>query len=137
VVARLLDAFNRECDDPTPGEGVLAPRVRELMGGDDAEFLLAGDDDGVALLRFRQSVWTGKLDAYLEELYVVPEKRGRGLGRGLLEACMALARERGAARMDLGTSESDVAAIGLYESAGFTCLEKGSPMRFYERELDP
>ena len=51
---------------------------------------------------------------------------------------MDTAREEGATFMELGTSEADTAARGLYEGAGFTNRE-GSPdgpaMLFYEREL--
>jgi ribosomal protein S18 acetylase RimI-like enzyme len=57
---------------------------------------------------------------------------------GLLEAAMDHARERGAARIDLGTSESDVAARALYESTGFTNREggpEGPTMLYYERDL--
>jgi ribosomal protein S18 acetylase RimI-like enzyme len=71
-------------------------------------------------------------------VYVVPDERGHGIGRALLEAAMEHARERGAARIDLGTSETDVAARALYESAGFTNRE-GAPdgpiMLYYERDL--
>jgi hypothetical protein len=48
------------------------------------------------------------------------------------------ARERGAARIDLNTSEDDVAARALYESAGFTNREggpDGPTMLYYERDL--
>jgi ribosomal protein S18 acetylase RimI-like enzyme len=68
----------------------------------------------------------------------VPEKRGQGLGRALLEAAMDEARDHGADHMDLGTSEDDKAAIGLYESAGFTNREgrpDGPVMLYYERDL--
>ena len=137
TIARLLDAFNREFDDFTPGADVLEPRVREFIESDAATFLLAGSI-GVAQLRFRPSLWTGALDAYLEELYVVPEARGQGHGRALLEAAMTYSRVRGAERMEIGVDEGDDAAIGLYESAGFSChVKPGSDelMRFYEREL--
>ena len=137
TVARLLDAFNREFDDYTPGPEVLEPRVREFIDSDAATFLVTGSI-AVAALRFRPSFWTGALDAYLEELYVVPAERGRGHGRALLEATMAYARVRGATRMEIGVDEGDDEAIGLYESAGFSChVKPGSPelMRFYEREL--
>ena len=80
----------------------------------------------------------GALAAYIEDLYVVPERRGRGLGRALLEAAMDHARERGAGHIDLGTSEDDVAARALYESAGFTNLDggdEGARMLYYERDL--
>ena len=83
------------------------------------------------------AVTFGRL-GYLEELYVVPERLGRGLGRALLQSAMRHAEERGAARIDLGTSEDDVAARALYESAGFTNREggPGGPrMLYYERDL--
>jgi ribosomal protein S18 acetylase RimI-like enzyme len=86
----------------------------------------------------RSDVEAAGLTAYLEELYVVPERRGQGLGRALLEAAMDHARERGAARIDLNTSVDDVAARALYESAGFTNREggpEGPPMLYYERDL--
>jgi ribosomal protein S18 acetylase RimI-like enzyme len=138
-VARLLDAFNREFDEYTPGVEILTENARRMLERGEMTVLLAGDGpDGIAELRFRPSVWTGELDAYLEELYVAPGRRGEGLGRALLEAAMQAARAAGATHIDLGTSEDDVAAIGLYESAGFTNRE-GSPdgprMLYYERDL--
>jgi ribosomal protein S18 acetylase RimI-like enzyme len=138
-VARLLHDFNMEYGDPVPEVGLLAKRIAEFVEQDQAVFLLVGDGpDGMAEIRFRPSLMTGALDAHLEELYVVPAKRGRGMGRALLEAAMEVARERGATHMDLGTSEDDVAARALYESAGFTNREgrpDGPVMSVYEREL--
>lgn len=77
----------------------------------------------LAQLRFRRSIWTGALDAYLEELYVAPKSRGRGIGRALLEGAMGTAREEGAAHIDLTTSEADTTALSLYEGTGFTNRE--------------
>ncbi|HEX6445245.1 MAG TPA: GNAT family N-acetyltransferase [Streptosporangiales bacterium] len=139
AVGRLLDAFNREYDDLTPGPDALAVRVGELMASGDSVVLLAGDGpDGLALLRFRRALWTSGLECYLAELYVVPDERGHGLGRALMTAALRAARERGADTMDLGTSEDDVAARRLYESLGFTNREsggEGAVMYVYEREL--
>ena len=84
------------------------------------------------------SIMTGALDAYLEELYVAPSKRGQGLGRALLEAAMDVARSEGAERMELGTSADDTAARALYERSGFSNREgrpDGPVMFFYERDL--
>jgi ribosomal protein S18 acetylase RimI-like enzyme len=110
-----------------------------LIEAGEVTVLFVGDGpDGFAQLRFRPSLYTGALDAHLEELYVVPEGRGCGLGRALLEAAMNHARKRGAAHMDLGTSEDDVAARALYESTGFTNREGGPDgprMLYYERDL--
>ena len=136
---RLLHAFNVEFDEPTPAAALIAERAAPLIESGEVTVLLAGDGpDGFAQLRFRPSLYTGALDAYLEELYVLPERRSHGLGRALLEAAMEHAKQRGAAHIDLGTSEDDVAARALYESAGFTNREgaaDGPRMLYYERDL--
>ena len=136
---RLLHAFNTEYGEPEPDADTIAERAAPLIESGEVTVLFAGEGpDGFAELRFRPSLYTGALDAYLEEFYVVPERRGRGLGRALLEAAMDHARARGAARIDLNTSEDDVAARALYESAGFTNREggpDGPTMLYYERDL--
>lgn len=138
-VARLLHDFNTEFDDPTPGVEALTERARQLLAGGEITVLLGGErPDGIALIRLRPAIWTEGLDAYLEELYVAPERRGEGIGRALLEAAMDAAREAGAVRIDLGTSVDDTAAIALYESCGFSNREgepDGPQMLFYERYL--
>ena len=139
-VAGLLHRFNTEFEEPSPGAEVLEPRVREHVERDLSVFLLAGPSDaGVAQLRFREYLFTGEPICYLEELYVVPDRRGEGHGRALAEAAMDVARERGATNIELGTATNDRAARALYESLGFTNLEKAddpeTQMLFYEREL--
>ena len=139
VIGRLLHDFNSEFDEPTPGPRVLAERIRELLPAGEITVLLAGDEPcGLALLRFRPSLWADALDCYLEELYVAPRRRGQGLGRALMESAIELARREGAAHMDLGTAESDIVARALYESLGFSNREgkEDGPINyFYEREL--
>jgi ribosomal protein S18 acetylase RimI-like enzyme len=138
-VGRLLHDFNTEFGDPTPGPGRLAKRIRELLGEGQTTVLLAGaGPDGLAVLRFRPGIWSEALECYLAELYVVPDQRGRGLGRALMRAAIANARERGADHMDLGTGQQDVVARALYESLGFSNREgkpAGPIQYFYEREL--
>jgi ribosomal protein S18 acetylase RimI-like enzyme len=138
-VARLMYDFNTEFDEPIPEVPVLAERYAELLESGDLTVLLIGEGpDGFAQLRFRPWVYSRDLDAYLEELYVVPARRGQGLGRALLEAAMEEARGRGAVHFELTTAETDTSARGLYDSAGFTNRE-GSPdgpvMLYYERDL--
>ena len=139
AIGRLLHDFNTEFDDFTPGAAKLAERVRELLPGADLAVLVGGPGpDGLAVLRFRRSLWTEALECYLAELYVVPDRRGQGLGRALLDAAIELARSRGADYMDLATSEDDVAARALYESAGFRNRERtadGPVTYHYERDL--
>jgi ribosomal protein S18 acetylase RimI-like enzyme len=133
AIGRLLHDFNSEFGDPTPGPAKLAERVRELLAAGEITVLVA--DDGVAVMYFRPSLWTEALECYLAELYVVPDRRGQGLGRALLDASIALARDTGADYVCLATSHDDVAARSLYESAGFSNRDDGSLMYFYERDL--
>jgi ribosomal protein S18 acetylase RimI-like enzyme len=138
AIGELLDAFNREFDDPTPGPAKLAQRVEELIAGDTVVLIGGTGPDGLALLRFRPSLWSEALECYLAELYVVPERRGHGLGRALMDTAIEVARERGADYMDLNTADTDVAARALYESLGFSRTEgkPGGPVNYYyEREL--
>lgn len=138
VAAELLHAFNTEFDEPSPGVELLARRIVELVEAGDIAVLLAGEPAvGIAVYRLRPFLWGAEgLEAYLEELYVVPERRGEGVGRSLLDAVMAQARAAGAVRIDLGTEEDDAAARALYESSGFTNRDAdGAQMLFYERDL--
>lgn len=137
TVARLLHDFNTEFEEETPGIEAFTGFIRPLLESGDAAALLANENEGFALWRLRPSPYTGRPEAYLQELYVVPSRRGNGIGRALLEATMDAAREAGATGIDLNTGESDTAARGLYESVGFTNLEgpDGTRMLFYEREL--
>jgi ribosomal protein S18 acetylase RimI-like enzyme len=139
AIARLLRDFNLEYDEPTPPVEELTETIARLLGEGEITVLLVGDGpDGLSLFRFRPGIWSAGVETYLQELYVVPGLRGRGIGRALLEATIELARERGADGIDLNTGETDTAARTLYESMGFSNRE-GSPdgpsMLFYEREI--
>lgn len=141
VVARLLREFNIEYHDPAPPQAEMAERIRVLLGHGDTIILVAGEPPcGLSVTRFRPGLWSPKLESYLAELYVVPDRRGQGIGRALMEATMAAARAEGADTMELGTGEADVTARALYESLGFTHTEHGpggmeTLSFFYEREL--
>ena len=139
AVGGLLHDFNTEFEEVTPGPEALAHRVRELLAGDDFLVLLAGGEPrGLAVLRFRPSIWTPGLECYLAELYVQPEHRRQGLGLALLTAALDAAGEHGADYIEVATSEDDVGARALYERLGFVNRERGPDgpvMLVYEREL--
>jgi len=138
-VARLLHDFNTEYGERTPGVEALAENARGLLDAGEIVVLLAGEEPaGFCLLRFHRSIYDGRPDAYVQELYVLPGRRGEGLGRALLDAALDAAREAGARHVELTTSEGDTEALSLYESSGFTNRE-GSPdgprMLYFERDL--
>jgi ribosomal protein S18 acetylase RimI-like enzyme len=138
-IARLLVDFNGEFDEPAPPVEQLAERVAELLNGGDTVIALAAQPPcGLAVMRFRNAIWTPARECYLAELYVAPERRREGIGRALLSYTFELARAQNADYIDLNTAETDTAARALYESMGFSSTEHkpGGPMNiYYERGL--
>lgn len=139
TVARMLHEFNVEFDASTPGVVFLTDRLNSLLESGDVTVVLAGEGPlGLAVLRFRPSLWSGGTDAYLEELYVVPDRRDEGIGGAIMAAAMDLARERDAFEMHINVDEPDVDARRFYERLGFRNHDPEDPsarMFFYEREL--
>jgi GNAT superfamily N-acetyltransferase len=139
VIAQLLHDFNREFDEPTPPLVELEQRIAQLLQGGETVVLLVGSNpDGLAVLRFRDAIWSSGRECYLAELYVTPAQRGHGLGRALMNAALQQARDRGADTMEIAVDEPDVAARRLYESLGFTNRTGGADgplMYLYERDL--
>ena len=140
-LARMLHDFNLEYDDPTPGVEVLEDRIRRFMADGTKWYLVAGDGSrslGFAQFDFHASIWSEGPILFLDELYVKPAHRGRGMGRAMMEALRAAAEDRDAAGMEVVTGEDDTAARGLYESFGFENQVEGAEKArslFYELEF--
>lgn len=138
AIAQLLHAFNSEYEMETAAVAELTRHAERMLREGAMTALLGGEEPvGLALLRFRPSVWSAQQEAYLQELYVVPDCRRRGIGQALMEAVIATCRERDAAWIELNTGESDIAARALYSKLGFTNEEgpDGTAMLYYELEL--
>ena len=140
--ARLLHDFNAEYDEPAPDPALLAPRLRDLIRDGRVCVLLARDPAGaavgVAAMRVQPSIIGLASEAYLAELYVVPDRRGQGHGRALITEAMRVARDQGADYAFLITSEEDRLAQRLYDAAGFRTTEGvgGPRMIAYEKDLE-
>ncbi|MCA1844565.1 MAG: GNAT family N-acetyltransferase [Actinobacteria bacterium] len=137
-VARLLHDFNSEFETPSPGVDVLAERLRRLLVGELTVAILAGTPAvGFALVTLRPNVWYDGPVALLDELYVVPDQRGRGVGSAIIEQLLALAEDRGIELIEINVDEPDVDAQRFYERHGFSATEDGSTERafYYWREL--
>ena len=131
-VARLLVAFRDWYGKDQPPHPSFLASVRHIMATDGGEYLLGGDPPaGVAQIRFRHSVWTGADDCWLEDLFVLEETRGAGLGRALLEGVVARARERGCRRVELDVDEGNTAAQALYRSVGFYSSKRPGERVFF------
>jgi ribosomal-protein-alanine N-acetyltransferase len=66
--------------------------------------------------------WEAPEEAHIINLAISPDFRGRGLGQGMIERCMAFARKRGARLATLEVRESNLAAQALYEKCRFKSI---------------
>ena len=73
---------------------------------------------GFALYFHNFSTFLGRSGLYLEDLFVLPEYRGRGYGKGLLQALARIARERGCGRMEWCCLDWNAPSIAFYKSLG-------------------
>ncbi|MFM2384320.1 MAG: hypothetical protein RL166_194 [Actinomycetota bacterium] len=69
---------------------------------------------GFAHCSFTNSTWLDKPDLYLEDLFVSPNYRRRGLGEALIQGCADVAREAGSNRLYWQTQRSNESAQRLY-----------------------
>ena|SRR2546426_11245882 len=124
---RLLGVQLRE-HRITLDAGLLARGVRGLLRRPKlGRFLVAGDGSevvGFAALSFLWTLEHGGRAAWLDELYVVPERRGLGVGRALLLASYRIAREAGAMALDLEIEKRHARAANLYRREGFKRLSR-------------
>jgi ribosomal protein S18 acetylase RimI-like enzyme len=84
--------------------------------------LVAGVADEIVAVAVISFLWTlehGGEAAWLDELYVEPSHRRRGLGKRLIDAAMDVARARGCLALDLEVEPDHDAAVRLYEAVGF------------------
>lgn len=85
--------------------------------------LLLGARDGGELVGYACLYWTFSSTQAVEtvlmnDLFVAEAARGRGVGRALIEASAAVARERGAAQLEWSTAPDNLTAQRLYDSTG-------------------
>ncbi|HUJ37457.1 MAG TPA: GNAT family N-acetyltransferase [Hyphomicrobium sp.] len=84
-------------------DDVIALAWQRLLAQEDGFLALVAVDDsgrllGLAHARFHRSTWSATYYCYLEDLFVAPAARGKGVGRALIEAVYAEADKRGATR---------------------------------------
>ena len=137
-LARLLHDFNTEFGTPSPGPAVLAPRVARLLAGDRTFAVVAGEPIiGFGLVTLRPNVWFDGPVALLDELYVAPSHRNRGLGTAMLARIESTCRARDVGLVEINVDDGDADARRLYQRHGYRCStpDEPEPARYYWRDL--
>jgi len=88
-----------------------------------------GKEVGFALFFHNFSTFLGRAGIYLEDLYVKPEYRGKGYGRGLLKKLAAIAIERDCGRLEWSCLDWNKTSIDFYISMGAESMEEWTGYR--------
>ncbi len=142
----IVDLTNAYALDPIGGGKALSDDVHDaLISGLRAHpttlVLLAyldGEAVGLATCFWGFSTFAARPLLNLHDLAVLPKFRGLGVGRALLQAVEARARQRGCAKLTLEVREKNVRARGVYESEGYVQSGSGEelgPDLFYVKRL--
>jgi GNAT superfamily N-acetyltransferase len=130
----LLAAQMHEHEIQTPADALRAAVQAALSDSRHGFILLASEGEehvGVSYAASHLSAEHGGVIGWLEELYVRPERRGRGIGGALLEATIARATALGWRGLELEIVAGHERAAGLYLRHGFVAL----PRTRYSRRL--
>ncbi|WP_066524216.1 GNAT family N-acetyltransferase [Corynebacterium bouchesdurhonense] len=139
-VATLLRAFNAEFNTPAPELDTLTRRLAGMLASPHAAAVLARGAEGpvgFALLTLRPSPYYEGPVAMLEELYVAPALRGRGIGTRMMAVVHEVVAAAGGGEIQINVDEVDTGARRFYERIGFTNVEVGQDYRMlcYIKEL--
>ena len=141
-ILEILDSYAR---DPFGGGAALKEEVRErllpgLRDHPTCLVLLAfseGRAVGIAVCFFGYSTFAAAPLLNIHDLAVLPELRGRGIGRALLREAEARALSRGCCKLTLEVQDDNTRARGLYDDFGFDdfVLGDSGPTRFLTKAL--
>ncbi len=126
---RDLAAFEREPDAVDATEETLHAALFGAHPAAEAVIAEDGETLGFALFFHNFSTWTGRRGLYLEDLYVTPAARGRGIGTALLRHLAGLALDRGCARFEWAVLDWNAPAIALYRAMGAVALDDWTVQR--------
>lgn len=133
---RELAAYERMLDEVVATEQTLYEWIFQKHS---AEVLFACEDGkevGFALFFHNFSTFVGRAGLYLEDLFVLPEYRGRGYGKAILKKLAALAVERGYGRMEWVCLDWNRPSIDFYRSLGARPMDEWTIWRIAGETLE-
>lgn len=133
---RALARYEKMEDQVVATEDLLREWIFEKK---KAEVLFATEDGrevGFALFFHNFSTFLGRAGIYLEDLYVIPEYRGKGHGKALLKRLAQITLERGCGRLDWQCLDWNERSIAFYRSLGAEALDDWTGYRLSGKTLE-
>lgn len=139
-ILSMIRALAEYENAPPNAVSATETQLRESLFGahPGAEVLIAsigGAVAGFALFFHNFSTWRGRRALYLEDLFVRPEMRRRGIGKALLGELSRIAIERDCPRLDWLVLDTNRPAIDFYRALGAVALDEWTTFRFGEAAL--
>ena len=126
---RQLAEYEQLLDQVVADEVTLEEWIFEKKKAEVIFVLEEGKEVGFALFFHNFSTFLGRAGLYLEDLFVLPEYRGRGLGKALLRRLAQIARERGCGRMEWWCLDWNSPSIGFYRGLGAKPMDEWTVYR--------
>ena len=133
---KALAEYEREPDVVRTDEATLRSQLQS--SAPPFECLIAEDRGsaiGFALFFHTYSTWRGRRGIWLEDLFVLPEARGRGAGKALLARVAAIAHARGCARLEWSVLDWNTPALDFYRALGAVPMDEWTTHRVTDDAL--
>ena len=126
---RQLAEYEHALDRAVATERLLEEQLFDQRKAEVVFAVVSGREVGFALFFESFSTWLGRAGVFLEDLFVVPDERGKGYGRALLEYLAGIAVERGCGRLEWNCLDWNHPSIGFYLSLGAKAQDEWTTYR--------
>jgi GNAT superfamily N-acetyltransferase len=134
---RRLAEYEKLAHEVVATEALLREHLFDAPRGAEAVLALEGDEAvGMALYFHNFSTFLGRPGLYLEDLFVVPEARGRGYGKALMVHLARIAKSRDCGRFEWWVLDWNRPAIDFYRSIGAVGMDEWTVQRVAGAALD-
>ena len=132
---RKLAEYEKMLDQVVADEALLREQLFEKRQAEVIFALEDGKEVGFALFFHNFSTFLGRSGLYLEDLFVLPEHRGKGYGKALLAKLASIAVERGYGRMEWWCLDWNKPSIDFYKSLGAEVMDEWTVYRLSGKTL--
>jgi len=133
---KLLAEYEKMSDVVVATEKLLEEWIFDKQKAEVIFAMNEGKEVGFALFFHNFSTFLGRAGIYLEDLFVLPEYRGMGYGKGLLKQLAKITVERGCGRLEWSCLDWNKPSIDFYLSLGAVPMEEWSVYRLTGKNLE-